>query len=150
MKGAEKARRRKMGREQKGQKAREAEETKGAAEKEGKRGGRNGRTMRQRNRKEMIKLIIFAILIMGALIIAISFSQVERKAKERFACQIAKDFGCMQIEVACNQLRKDTHRFYLREGMHNFHFKFSKSLNGNDTEENSFVEKMNNLCKHVF
>ena len=30
MKGAEKARRRKMGREQKGQKAREAEETKGA------------------------------------------------------------------------------------------------------------------------
>lgn len=52
------------------------------------------------------------------------------------ACQIAKDFGCMQIEVACNQLRKDTHRFYLREGMHNFHFKFSKSLNGNDTEEN--------------
>lgn len=52
------------------------------------------------------------------------------------ACQIAKDFGCMQIEVACNQLRKNTHRFYLREGMHNFHFKFSKSLNGNDTEEN--------------
>lgn len=38
MKGAEKAIRRKMGREQKGQEAREAEETKGAAEKEGKRG----------------------------------------------------------------------------------------------------------------
>lgn len=44
------------------------------------------------------------------------------------ACRIAKDYGCTQIEVACNQLRTDTHRFYLREGMHNFHFKFSKSL----------------------
>jgi len=53
------------------------------------------------------------------------------------ACQLAKNFGCTQIEVACNQLRKDTHRFYLREGMHNFHFKFSKSLVGNDTTENA-------------
>ena len=44
------------------------------------------------------------------------------------ACQIAEENGCSQIEVACNQLRKDTHRFYLRSGMHNFHFKFSKSL----------------------
>ena len=46
-----------------------------------------------------------------------------------YACQIAK--------VACNQLRLDTHRFYLREGMHNFHFKFSKSLIGEDTVENT-------------
>ena len=46
--------------------------------------------MRQRNSKEMIKLIIFAILIIGALIIAIRFSQVERKAKERFAWYEAK------------------------------------------------------------
>ena len=46
--------------------------------------------MRQRNRKEMIKLIIFAILIIGVLIIAIRFSQVERKAKERFAWYEAK------------------------------------------------------------
>ncbi len=53
------------------------------------------------------------------------------------ACQLAGDFGCTQIEVACNQCRKDTHRFYLREGMHNFHFKFSKSLIGNDTAENA-------------
>lgn len=52
------------------------------------------------------------------------------------ACQVAKDFGCAQIEVACNQLRTDTHRFYLREGMHNFHFKFSKSLTGEDTGQN--------------
>ena len=59
--------------------------------------------------------------------------------KEMFtnACQIAKEFGCTQIEVACNQLRSDTHRFYLREGMHNFHFKFSKALAGNDVSENT-------------
>lgn len=52
--------------------------------------------------------------------------------KEMFtnACQIAKNIGCTQIEVACNQLRADTHNFYLKEGMHNFHFKFSKSLIG--------------------
>ncbi len=53
------------------------------------------------------------------------------------ACLIAKESGCLQIEVACNQLRKDTHRFYSREGMHNFHYKFSKSLTGNDAAENS-------------
>jgi len=53
------------------------------------------------------------------------------------ACQVAKEFGCTQIEVACNQLRTDTHRFYFREGMKNFHFKFSKSLVGNDTIENA-------------
>jgi PhnO protein len=27
------------------------------------------------------------------------------------SCQIAKDNSCSQIEVACNKLRKDTHRF---------------------------------------
>ena len=53
------------------------------------------------------------------------------------ACSAAKDRGCTQIEVACNQLRTDTHRFYLREGMHNFHYKFSKSLTGTDTTENA-------------
>lgn len=58
--------------------------------------------------------------------------------KEMFseACRIAKERGCMQIEVACNQLRTDTHRFYNREGMHNFHFKFSKPLTGSDTPMN--------------
>lgn len=53
------------------------------------------------------------------------------------SCQIAKDNGCFQIEVACNQLRQDTHRFYMREGMHNFHFKFSKRLAGDDTQGNA-------------
>ena len=59
--------------------------------------------------------------------------------KEMFsnACQLAKDRGCTQVEVACNQLRTNTHRFYLREGMHNFHFKFSKTLVGADTPVNA-------------
>ena len=52
------------------------------------------------------------------------------------ACQVARDHGCSQIEVACNQLRTDTHRFYTRQGMHNFHFKFSKVLMGEDPPEN--------------
>lgn len=52
------------------------------------------------------------------------------------ACQIAKKAGCTQIEVACNQLRTDTHRFYLREDMHNFHYKFSRALVGENISEN--------------
>ena len=59
------------------------------------------------------------------------------KAMLEEACKIAREHGCSQIEVACNQLREDTHRFYLREGMHNFHYKFSKSLVGNDTDTNA-------------
>ncbi len=53
------------------------------------------------------------------------------------ACRLAEELGCLQIEVACNQLRTDTHRFYTREGMHNFHFKFSKPLLGDDAAENA-------------
>lgn len=58
--------------------------------------------------------------------------------KEMFAkcCEIAKEKGCSQIEVASNQLRKDAHRFYIREGMHNFHYKFSKKFTGNNYYEN--------------
>ena len=52
------------------------------------------------------------------------------------ACQIAETFGCSQIELATNQLRTDAHRFYAREGMHNFHFKFSKSFTDTGTLEN--------------
>ncbi|MBM6828091.1 GNAT family N-acetyltransferase [Anaerotignum lactatifermentans] len=58
------------------------------------------------------------------------------KALFLHACTLAKEAGCIQMEVACNQLRKDTHRFYLREGMRNFHYKFSKSLTGEDMTEN--------------
>lgn len=53
------------------------------------------------------------------------------------ACRLASEMDCIQIEVACNQLREDTHRFYLREGMHNFHYKFSRSLTGEDVSENA-------------
>ena len=58
------------------------------------------------------------------------------KALFAFACQRARSRNCTQIEVACNQLRKDTHRFYQREGMKNFHYKLSKMLMGADPEEN--------------
>lgn len=44
------------------------------------------------------------------------------------AVRIAEAYGCAQIEVACNQLRTASHRFYLREGMKNSHYKFSKRL----------------------
>ena len=53
-----------------------------------------------------------------------------------YACRRAGEKGCIQIEVACNQLRKDTHRFYLREGMKNYHFKFSKGLTGHEPDGN--------------
>lgn len=52
------------------------------------------------------------------------------------ACEFARQQGCSQIEAASNQLREAAHRFYLREGMHNFHYKFSKRLCGEDAAEN--------------
>lgn len=55
----------------------------------------------------------------------------------REACRLAREAGCVQIEVACNQLRERTHRFYLgRGGMHNFHYRFSKPLTGEDSPVN--------------
>ena len=45
-----------------------------------------------------------------------------------FACQTAREYGCLQIEAACNQQRTETHRFYINENMRNEHYKFSKSL----------------------
>ena len=53
-----------------------------------------------------------------------------------YAEKCAKQNGCVQIEVACNQLRKNTHRFYSREGMKNYHYKFSKDLTEADEVEN--------------
>lgn len=40
--------------------------------------------------------------------------------------------GCVQIELACNMLRRDAHRFYEREGFKSCHYKFSKPLTGTD------------------
>lgn len=44
------------------------------------------------------------------------------------AVQISESYGCTQIEAACNHRRTDTHKFYLREGLNNSHYKFSKKL----------------------
>lgn len=52
------------------------------------------------------------------------------------AKKIALEHGCSQIELATNQLRKDAHRFYYREGMHNFHYKLSQRLLGEDSDDN--------------
>ncbi len=41
------------------------------------------------------------------------------------ACEEAKQIGCTQIEVSCNQLRERTHKFYAERDMHHFHYKFS-------------------------
>lgn len=53
------------------------------------------------------------------------------------ACRITRERGCPQIEVACNQLRADTHRFYLRQGMKNYHYKFSLLFDSEDSGENA-------------
>lgn len=42
--------------------------------------------------------------------------------------RIAESHGRSQMEVACNQRRTDTHRFYLGKGVDNSHYKFSKNL----------------------
>ena len=72
-----------------------------------------------------------AIAEIMELVVAAPYRNAGRGAELlAYACERAAQRGCVQIEVACNQLRKDTHRFYLREGMQNFHYKFSKSLTG--------------------
>ena len=48
------------------------------------------------------------------------------------ACRIAKEHGCGQIEVACNRMREEAHRFYQREGMEQTHYKFSEKLEENE------------------
>ncbi len=47
------------------------------------------------------------------------------------ASTLAKDNGCIQIEVCCNQLRTRTHGFYEKQDMTNSHYKFSKNLLSN-------------------
>ncbi len=52
------------------------------------------------------------------------------------ASKIVKDNGCLQIEACCNQLRLKAHKFYERQGMNKFHYKFSMNLNGEEIQEN--------------
>ncbi len=42
--------------------------------------------------------------------------------------QTSSDAGCGQIEVCCNQKRLESHKFYLKHGMVNSHFKFTLPL----------------------
>lgn len=45
------------------------------------------------------------------------------------AKEIAAKENCIQLEVCCNQKCKESHRFYLKKGMLNSHFKFIKPNN---------------------
>lgn len=54
----------------------------------------------------------------------------------REAGRLAKGRGCLQMEVCCNRLRLDAHRFYEREGMKKYHFKLTMSLVGETAAEN--------------
>ncbi len=38
--------------------------------------------------------------------------------------RIAKSKSCSQIEVCCNQKRKNAHKFYINEGLCKSHYKF--------------------------
>ena len=50
------------------------------------------------------------------------------KALMTRACEISREKGCLQLEVDCNLIRTDAHRFYQREGMRKSHYKFSREL----------------------
>lgn len=45
------------------------------------------------------------------------------KAKE-----LAKSNNCYQLEVCCNQKRKDSHAFYQKQGMDKSHYKFTAKI----------------------
>lgn len=53
------------------------------------------------------------------------------------ACDVARQAGCVQVEVACNRLRERAHAFYRREGFRDFHLKFSRPLVGEAPRENA-------------
>ena len=46
----------------------------------------------------------------------------------QWACEISREKGCLQLEVDCNLIRLDAHRFYQREGMKKCHYKFTREL----------------------
>lgn len=54
----------------------------------------------------------------------------------REAARRAREAGCLQLEVCCNRLRLDAHRFYEREGMKKYHFKLTMNLAGETAQEN--------------
>lgn len=44
------------------------------------------------------------------------------------AIEISKENNCTLLEVACNQKRTESHKFYYAVGMNNSHFRFSLPL----------------------
>ena len=84
----------------------------------------NLRFEKQLHHAECIAEIMEFIVDHGFRTRGIGKSMLER------ACQVAKEYGCSQIEVDCSQLRIEAHRFYCGEGMSNSHYKFSKLLTG--------------------
>ncbi len=52
------------------------------------------------------------------------------------ACKTAKEHNCLQIEVCCNCLRERAHKFYEKQGMQKYHYKFTMDLCGNIHYEN--------------
>lgn len=45
-----------------------------------------------------------------------------------YACNMSRESGCCQIELSCNQKRKNAHRFYEKCGMINSHYRFVKRI----------------------
>ncbi len=45
-----------------------------------------------------------------------------------YACEYARNNRCVRIELVTNQRRKDAHRFYEREGMHQSHYGYTLDL----------------------
>lgn len=52
------------------------------------------------------------------------------------ACKTAKELNCLKIEVCCNRLREKAHKFYEKQGMQKYHYKFTMDLWGNIFTEN--------------
>lgn len=50
------------------------------------------------------------------------------EAAIEFAKKFAKEKGCALIELSCNLKRTNAHRFYLRNGMNQTHYKFTFPL----------------------
>ena len=42
--------------------------------------------------------------------------------------EIAVNNQCMQLEICCNQTRKASHEFYLKQGTKNSHYKFTMPI----------------------
>lgn len=84
----------------------------------------------------LLTLRCFPMLCRGGRVGEIAELVVDPSARSRGighqllqkAEQLALEAGCIRLEVASNQKRKDAHRFYRREGLEETHRKFVKLL----------------------